>query len=134
MNGDDAAEILYLTWLTGAAFAPEGAVLPSRHAGFMVHAIVLADELSLTKAARRLRVRPSKLKGHIDSLEHDLGVPLFSEVHKRVRLTRAGHDYIRDARKSVSCCLHALQKLSGSKAAGVALFLEKLLNPPERVQ
>jgi DNA-binding transcriptional LysR family regulator len=50
----------------------------------------LADELSFTRAARRLFVSQPSLSSQIRRLEQQVGTPLFERTSRRVRLTTAG--------------------------------------------
>ncbi len=51
---------------------------------------VLADELSFTRTALRLNYAQSSVTGHIQSLEHELGVPLFDRLGPTLRITSPG--------------------------------------------
>lgn len=52
--------------------------------------LVLADELSFTRAARRLNMTQPPLSLQIKQLEAQLGTPLFERTKRSVRLTPAG--------------------------------------------
>ncbi len=60
--------------------------------------IALAEELSFTRAARRLHVSQPPLSLQIAQLEAELGVQLFVRTSRRVELTLAGQAYLVDAR------------------------------------
>jgi LysR family transcriptional activator of nhaA len=51
---------------------------------------VIAQEMSVTKAAKRLRLSQSNLSGQLRTLESSLGQPLFERENRRLRLTEAG--------------------------------------------
>ena len=51
---------------------------------------VLADELSFTRTALRLNYAQSSVTGHIQSLEHELGVPLFDRLGPTLKITSPG--------------------------------------------
>ncbi len=52
--------------------------------------IVVAEELSVTRAAARLHITQPALSGQIHQLEADLGVPLFAREPHGLRLSDAG--------------------------------------------
>ena len=51
---------------------------------------LLTEELSFTRTAERLNYAQSSVTAQIQSLERELGVPLFERLGKRVYLTEAG--------------------------------------------
>src|SRR5260221_5583218 len=53
----------------------------------------VADELSFTRAATRLRVAQSAVSAQIQGLENELGVVLLERSRRRVRLTAAGQAF-----------------------------------------
>jgi DNA-binding transcriptional LysR family regulator len=53
----------------------------------------VADELSFTRAATRLRVAQSAVSAQIQDLETELGVLLLERTRRRVRLTAAGQAF-----------------------------------------
>ena len=54
----------------------------------------VAEELSFTRAASRLRVAQSAVSSQIQDLEHELGVILLERSRRRVRLTAAGQAFL----------------------------------------
>jgi DNA-binding transcriptional LysR family regulator len=53
--------------------------------------LAIADGLSFTRAASALGYAQSSVTAQVQSLEAELGVPLFERLGKRVTLTEAGH-------------------------------------------
>jgi DNA-binding transcriptional LysR family regulator len=80
----------------------------------MVSAIALAEELSFTQAAIKLRVSQPTLTRNIASLEEELGVELFERDHTKVRLNDAGRAYVEEARIAV---LHSARAVQAARAA-----------------
>ena len=52
--------------------------------------VAVAEELSFTKAARRLHLAQPPLSRHIRVLEEKMGAPLFERSQRGVALTAAG--------------------------------------------
>jgi DNA-binding transcriptional LysR family regulator len=61
--------------------------------------VAAAEELSVTAAARRLRVSQPALSRQIALLEGELGVALFDRIRKRIHLTEAGRFFLPKARQ-----------------------------------
>src|ERR1041385_2597238 len=57
----------------------------------------VAQELSYSRAAKRLRVAQSALSRAIKQLEHALGAEVLERTRHRVRLTPAGSVLLREA-------------------------------------
>ena len=60
--------------------------------------IVVAEELNLRKASDRLGIQKPPLSRAISNLEIDVGTNLFDRSDRRLRLTPAGSQLLRDAR------------------------------------
>jgi DNA-binding transcriptional LysR family regulator len=67
--------------------------------------LVVAEELSFTRAAARLHVAQQALSASVRRFERDVGVRLFDRSTRAVGLTPAGHAMVRR-------CRHALDELS----------------------
>ncbi|MGW6791554.1 LysR family transcriptional regulator [Streptomyces chartreusis] len=63
--------------------------------------ILLAEELSFTRAARRLHVTQSTLSAGIKVLEQELGTELLFRSTRSVRLTEAGSAFLPEARAAI---------------------------------
>jgi DNA-binding transcriptional LysR family regulator len=77
--------------------------------------IVLAEELSFTKAARRLNITQPALSKQITDLEEQCGFPLFTRDKRGiVDLTEAGRLFVEEAH---SVLLHAERAIHLARAA-----------------
>ena len=63
------------------------------------YAVVLAEELSFSNAARRLHLDQSALSRAIRQLEEEVGAKLFDRTSRKVRVTEAGQRFVAEARK-----------------------------------
>jgi len=66
--------------------------------------IAVAEELSFTKAALRLRLAQPSLTRQIRNLEEEIGVDLIERAHNQVSLTEEGERFLFDARKLIAMC------------------------------
>ncbi len=82
---------------------------------YMEAAIAVAEELSFSRAAKRLHLSQPAVTKHIAELEESLGVVLFVRDHHLVSLTDAGRAYVEEARIAV---LHAHRAVQAARAAG----------------
>ena len=71
--------------------------------------VTLAEELSFTRAAKRLGMSQSGLSRHISSLEHRHRVKLFERNHASVILTDAGRAFVEEAKLTLLHDERALQ-------------------------
>ena len=67
----------------------------------MKHAIALADELSFARAADKLHLSQPALSRSIQTLEQELGMPLFDRDNRNVALTTVGIAFMEQARRLV---------------------------------
>jgi DNA-binding transcriptional LysR family regulator len=81
----------------------------------------IADELSFTKAAQKLRVAQPALSRQIRQLEDEIGVRLFERDRRAVRLTGAGTAFLTEARAVLAQSARAvrLAQSTGDAAHGV---------------
>ncbi|WP_323123121.1 transcriptional regulator GcvA [Burkholderia alba] len=78
-----------------------------------------ARHLSVKRAAEELHVTPGAVSQLIRTLEAHLGVALFERVHRGVRLTPAGHDYLPPVRNAFGQIADASQRVAASADSGV---------------
>jgi DNA-binding transcriptional LysR family regulator len=57
----------------------------------------VAEQQSFTRAAEKLRVAQSAISQQIKTLEEELEVKLFVRTKRSVKLTAAGHAFLREA-------------------------------------
>src|SRR6195256_3567962 len=82
--------------------------------------LIVAEERSFTRAARRLGVSPSALSHAIRGLEEQIGVRLLARTTRSVAPTEAGEELLAHLRPALGDIRGALEKLSGlrDKPAG----------------
>lgn len=83
--------------------------------------VVVAQEQSFTRAARKLGVTPSAVSQAVRQLEQRVGAPLFARTTRSVRLTEAGRQLAERATPAVREATMALEELPvhGKGAVGV---------------
>jgi DNA-binding transcriptional LysR family regulator len=74
-------------------------VLPETQS--MQAAIAVSEELSFSKAARRIHIEQSTLSRLVSRLESQIGLRLFIRNHQNVEITEAGRHFVEEARHSV---------------------------------
>lgn len=72
--------------------------MDTRQARYLV---ILAEELSFTRAAQRCNVSQPPLSRAIAQIESEVGAQLFLRDTHHVSLTAAGHSLVRDARRAL---------------------------------
>lgn len=72
--------------------------------------VAIADAQSINRAARELSVSQQSLTYQLQSLEDELGYPLFERTRKGVRLTARGEEFRRDAEQILALMRGALER------------------------
>jgi DNA-binding transcriptional LysR family regulator len=70
--------------------------------------IAVADELSFTKAAQKLRLAQPSLTRQVRNLETEIGVRLLNRTNNRVTLTEEGRTFLFDAKKLLAMCAESV--------------------------
>ena len=73
----------------------------------------VAKTLSFTRAAQELNYSQSTVTAQIQTLERELGSPLFERLGKRVSLTESGRRLVRYAEKMIGLEREALAVVPG---------------------
>ena len=71
------------------------------------HFLALAEERSITRAARRELIVQSGLSNSLQALERELGTPLYIRGTRPVRLTAAGEALVGPARRTLASAAQA---------------------------
>ena len=79
----------------------------------------VAREGSITHAARRVHRVPSNLTTRIRQLEDDLGVALFIRENQRLRLSPAGHSFLRYSEQILALVDEARMVVAGDEPQGL---------------
>lgn len=77
--------------------------------------VAVAEALSFTKAADKLRIAQPSLTRQVRNLEDEIGVPLLVRANNRVALTEAGRLFFFDSKKLLAMCAEsvaAVQRLN----------------------
>jgi len=78
--------------------------------------VAVAEELSFTRASRRLHVVQSGVSSAIQVLERELGTSLFDRDRHRVVLTDAGHALLPEARATLAAAQAAAEAVAEAAA------------------
>lgn len=95
--------------------------------------IAVAEELSFTRAARRLRLSQPPLSRHIQALESKLGTTLLERTPRSVALTAAGWAFLADTKGTMTqlqrACDSAKRAARGETSRLSIGFVSAVLNP-----
>lgn len=83
--------------------------------------LTLARTLNYQKAAERLQYAPSTLFKHIQVLEDELGVTLFSRAGRQLKLTPEGQAFIEHAERIIQDYRRAVDSVSSAQGQGEAI-------------
>ena len=72
--------------------------------------IAVAEHGSITKAAAALFVAQPSLSSQITGLEREIGGPLLDRLHRGIRLTAAGREFLTEARATVAAADRARRR------------------------
>ncbi len=81
--------------------------------------VAVAEALSFTKAAQKLRLAQPSLTRQVRNLEEEIGVPLLDRAKNPIVLTRAGAVFLADAKKILAQCAETVatvQRLHGGES------------------
>ncbi len=90
--------------------------------------VAVADELSFTKAAKRLRIAQPPVSRHVRDLEIELGVQLFERNSSRVFLTDPGLRFLNEIRvvlQHLNKAVEAARQVGAGSAGTVRLGIGK---------
>jgi DNA-binding transcriptional LysR family regulator len=70
--------------------------------------VAVAEDLSFTKAAERLRLAQPSLTRQVRNLEDEIGVRLLDRTNNRVTLTDEGRRFLFDSKKLIAMCAESV--------------------------
>lgn len=82
--------------------------------------VAVAEELSFTKAARKLRLAQPSLTRQVRNLEDELGVRLLDRSKNQIALTEEGASFFSDAQRVLATCaesISAVQRMSRGESS-----------------
>jgi DNA-binding transcriptional LysR family regulator len=80
--------------------------------------VAVAEDLSFTKAAQKLRLAQPSLTRQVRNLEDEIGVRLLDRANNRVALTEEGRRFLFDSKKLLAMCAEsvaAVQRMNRSE-------------------
>jgi DNA-binding transcriptional LysR family regulator len=84
--------------------------------------VAVAEELSFTKAATKLRLAQPSLTRQVRNLEKEIGVQLLDRSNNRVALTEEGRQFLVDSKKLLHSCAEsvaAVQRMHRGQGAAL---------------
>lgn len=82
--------------------------------------VAVAEALSFTKAAQKLRLAQPSLTRQVRNLEEEIGVQLFDRSNNRVALTNEGRLFLFDSKKLLAMCAEsvaAVQRMNRAESS-----------------
>ena len=92
-------------------------ILPDMELRHLRYFVAVAEELSFTKAAQKLRLAQPSLTRQVKNLEDEIGVRLLDRSNNRVALTDEGRRFLFDSKKLLAMCAEsvaAVQRMNGA--------------------
>src|SRR6186997_849223 len=77
--------------------------------------VAVAEELSFTKAAKKLRLAQPSLTRQVRNLEDEIGVRLLDRSNNRVALTEEGRFFLFDSKKLLAMCAETVAAVQRMK-------------------
>jgi len=96
------------------------AMLPQMELRHLRYFVAVAEELSFTKAAKKLRLAQPSLTRQVRNLESEIGVRLLDRSNNRVTLTGEGRRFLFDSKKLLALCAEsvtAVQRMSQGESS-----------------
>lgn len=90
----------------------------------------VASTGSITQAAQKVHRVPSNLTTRIRQLEADLGVELFIRENQRLRLSPAGHSFLRYSQQILALVDEARMVVAGDEPQGLFPSARWKVPPP----
>jgi DNA-binding transcriptional LysR family regulator len=87
---------------------------------YLIAAVFLAEDLSFTRAAKRLKLSQSGLSRRLNELESRCGCKLFTRDHAHVAITDAGRAFVEEAKLSLIHDERAMQSAKTAHAGAVS--------------
>jgi DNA-binding transcriptional LysR family regulator len=87
---------------------------------YLIAAVFLAEDLSFTRAAKRLKLSQSGLSRRLNELESRCGCKLFTRNHAHVAITDAGRAFVEEAKLSLVHHERAMQSAKTAHAGVVS--------------
>ena len=81
----------------------------------MRYFVAVAEELSFTKAAQKLRLAQPSLTRQVRNLEDEIGVQLLDRSNNRVALTEEGRLFLFDSKKLLAMCAESVASVQRMK-------------------
>jgi DNA-binding transcriptional LysR family regulator len=87
---------------------------------YLIAAVFLAEDLSFTRAAKRLKMSQSGLSRRLNELEKRCGCKLFTRDNAKVAITDAGRAFVEEAKLSIQHSESAMQAAKRAHAGAVS--------------